>query len=138
MRIYNIGKLAKEVELSIDTLRYYENLGLVEKPLRLPNGYRSYSQEIKNRFLFIKWAKTMGFTLKEIKEMLNIKASSDACETIKVQAKGKIDVINKKILELNKLRKALKEIVFTCEKTPGDECHVLEDFKSCECSCEGK
>lgn len=133
MRTYNIGKLAKEVELSIDTLRYYENLGLVEKPLRLPNGYRSYSQEIKNRFLFIKWAKNMGFTLKEIKEMLNIKhASLDTCEMIKVQSIEKIDVIDKKILELKKLRKSLKEIVLTCEKTPGDDCPVLEDFVQCK------
>jgi DNA-binding transcriptional MerR regulator len=133
MRTYNIGKLAKEVELSIDTLRYYENLGLVEKPLRLPNGYRSYPQETKNRFLFIKWAKAMGFTLKEIKEMLSIKnASSDTCEIIKVQAMVKIDIVDKKILELKKLRKSLKEIVLTCEKTPGDECPILEDFEQCK------
>jgi len=133
MRIYNIGKLAKDVELSIDTLRYYEDFGLVERPLRQPNGYRSYTQETKNQFLFIKWAKAMGFTLKEIKEMLAIKhASSDTCETIKVQAAGKIEVIDKKILELKKLKKSLKEIVLTCEETPGDECPILEDFEQCE------
>ncbi len=133
MKTCNIGKLAKDVDLSIDTLRYYEDLGLVGKPLRLPNGYRSYSQEAKNRFLFIKWAKIMGFTLKEIKEMLSIKdASSDACETIKVQVVGKIEAIDKKILELKKLRKSLKEVVLTCEKTPGNECPILEEFDSHE------
>ena len=133
MMTYNIGKLAKDVELSIDTLRYYEDLGLVEKPSRLPNGYRSYTQESRDRFLFIKWAKAMGFTLKEIKEMLNIKqASSDTCETIKVQAAGKIELIDKKILELKKLKKSLKEIVLTCEKTPGDECPILDDFEQCK------
>lgn len=133
MKTYNIGKLAKDIDLSIDTLRYYEDLGLVEKPLRLPNGYRSYSREEKNRFLFIKWAKALGFTLKEIKEMLDIKyASADTCETIKNQAKGKIDVIDKKISELKKLRKSLKNIVLTCEKTPGDMCPVLNDFEKNE------
>jgi MerR family mercuric resistance operon transcriptional regulator len=133
MRTYNIGQLAKDIELSIDTLRYYEDLGLVEKPLRLPNGYRNYTLEIKNRFLFIKWAKTIGFTLKEIKEMLDIKhASSDTCEAIKIQAVGKIELIDKKILELKKLRKSLKEIVLVCEKTPGEDCPILEDFEQCK------
>jgi len=65
--------------------------------------------------------------------MLSIKhASSDTCEAINVQAAGKINVTDKKILELKKLRKSLKEIVLTCEKTPGDKCPVLEDFEQCK------
>lgn len=133
MSAYNIGQLAKEVKLSIDTLRYYEDLGLVEKPLRLPNGYRSYTQENKGDFLFIKWAKIMGFSLKEIKEMLSIKqASLDTCQTVKTQAAAKIELIDKKILELKKLRKSLKEIVLVCEKTPGEDCPILEDFEQCK------
>ncbi len=130
MRNCSIGTLAKEVDLSIDTLRYYEKLGLVKQPSRLQSGYRSYTQDSRDRFLFIKWAKTLGFTLNEIKIMLNIKDSNfDTCERIKTQAAEKLEIIDKKISDLKKLRKTLKAIVLTCEETPGDKCSVLKNFE---------
>ncbi len=126
IRTYSIGKLAQTLNLHTDTIRYYERLGLVEKPLRLSNGYRSYSQESKNRLLFIRHVKTMGFTLKEIKEMLDIThPSEERCNNIKVQAREKIEAINKKRLELNKLKKSLEEMVFNCEKRLDDKCPIL-------------
>ena len=121
-------KLTQTLGVSSDTIRYYERLRLAENQLCLVNKYRSYSQETKNHFLFIKWAKAIGFTLKKIKRMLNIKhASLGTCEMIKVQSTGRIDVINKKALKLKKLKKSLKKLVLTCEKTPKNEYPILED-----------
>lgn len=126
IRAYSIGELAQILNLHTDTIRYYERLGLVEKPLRLSNGYRSYLQESKNRFLFIQHVKAMGFTLKEIKEMLDIThTSEERCNNIKAQARERIETIDKKILELNKLKTSLEEMVLNCEKNPDDKCPIL-------------
>ncbi|MBY0500459.1 MAG: MerR family transcriptional regulator [Alphaproteobacteria bacterium] len=126
IRTYSIGKLAKTLNLHTDTIRYYERLGLVEMPLRLSNGYRCYSKESEKRFLFIQHVKAMGFTLKEIKEMLDIThPSKERCDNIKVQAREKIDAINKKILELKKLKKILEEMVLNCEKSSNNTCPIL-------------
>ena len=70
----SIGKVAHRVAVGVETLRFYEREGLLEKPTRLNSGYRAYPAATVNRVRFIKRAKELGFSLKEIKELLALRA----------------------------------------------------------------
>ena len=74
MASMSIGKVANRVAVGVETLRFYEREGLLEKPPRLKSGYRAYPAATVNRVLFIKRAKELGFSLKEIKELLALRA----------------------------------------------------------------
>ncbi|SFL24294.1 MerR family transcriptional regulator, mercuric resistance operon regulatory protein [Paenibacillus sp. 1_12] len=76
MSNYLRGQIAKMANVNIETLRYYENHGLIPSPVRSETGYRLYSDEVLNRLAFIKNAKFCGFTLKEIKKALTKSESS--------------------------------------------------------------
>ena len=98
-----IGDLATSVGIDIQTLRYYENQGLLDEPERLQNGYRDYPEGAIASLSFIKKAKLVGFTLKEIKELLAIQVTKDehTCQEVKNFTQIKLDEISKKIKELN-------------------------------------
>ncbi len=111
-----IGQLANAVNIDIQTLRYYETQGLLQQPQRLANGYRDYPEEAIARVIFIKKAKTVGFTLKEIKELLAIQVTKDehTCHEVKSFTQLKLDEINHKITELIDIRTALEKIHTSC------------------------
>jgi len=111
-----IGDLASSVGIDIQTLRYYESQGLLAEPLRLANGYRDYPVDAISRLKFIKKAKIVGFTLKEIKELLAIQVTKDehTCQEVKKFTQIKLDEISKKIQQLNQIKSALKKIHTSC------------------------
>ncbi len=111
-----IGLLAKQVDLDIQTIRYYESQGLLQQPPRLDNGYRDYSKSAISQLGFIKKAKLVGFTLKEIKELLAIQVTKDkhTCQEVKSYTQIKLDEINQKINELNEIKSALQKIHTSC------------------------
>ncbi len=111
-----IGQLAKNVDIDIQTLRYYESQGLLNEPNRLENGYRDYPIESIQRLQFIKKAKLVGFTLKEIKELLAIQVTKDehTCQEVKNFTQVKLDEINQKINELSEIKSALQKIHTSC------------------------
>jgi MerR family Zn(II)-responsive transcriptional regulator of zntA len=129
-----IGDLATSVEIDIQTLRYYESQGLLDEPQRLQNGYRDYPQEAIVSLKFIKKAKLVGFTLKEIKELLAIQVTKDehTCQEVKNFTQIKLDEISKKIKELNHIKSALKKIHSSC--CGGNEtaahCSILSALES--------
>ena len=111
-----IGFLSTSVGIDIQTLRYYESQGLLNEPLRLENGYRDYPKSAIARLQFIKKAKLVGFTLKEIKELLAIQVTKDehTCQEVKSFTQIKLDEISKKINELLNIEMALKKIHTSC------------------------
>ncbi len=111
-----IGQLAKTVGIDIQTLRYYESQGLLNEPNRLENGYRDYPIESVERLRFIKKAKLVGFTLKEIKDLLAIQVTKDehTCQEVKSFTQVKLDEINQKINELSEIKSALQKIHTSC------------------------
>ncbi|MBN9413633.1 MAG: heavy metal-responsive transcriptional regulator [Candidatus Paracaedimonas acanthamoebae] len=122
---YYIGQLAREIQVKTDTIRFYEKIGLMPKPLQSLNGYRYYSSEDLKRLKFIVRAKEMGFTLAEIKGLLNIKLSSeDTCDAVYAKSHHKIKLIDQKISELKKVKIALGKLM--------EKCH-LEDHLQSEC-----
>lgn len=129
MKEYYIGQLAKETQVKTDTIRFYEKIGLMPKPLHTQSGYRHYGSEDLRRLRFIIRAKEMGFTLAEIKELLAIKISSkDTCEAVYAQAQNKIKIINQKMSELKKMKKALDKLMKQChlEGHQEGECPILD------------
>ncbi|HAT8252083.1 TPA: MerR family DNA-binding protein [Legionella pneumophila] len=117
-----IGQVAKLTGVSRDTIRLYERYGLVDEPHRALNGYRQYSMEAVDKLRFIQRVKTMGFTLKEIQELLSIHHSSkQSCGEVRTKARHKLAQVAEKIQELKQLGNALKVLISDCETRPADE-----------------
>lgn len=123
----NIRDISKKTGFSIDTIRYYEKMGLIENVDRSKAGYRIFSNDDLKRFLFIKKAKNMGFTLNDIKELLEIRIISDEpCEPVHQLAREKLKIVEEKLEELSRIKKVLKELIGQCAKhEPTEPCPVL-------------
>ncbi len=129
-----IGQVAKKAGVNVETIRYYERLGHIPKPPRPKSGYRQYSEETVNRIQFIKRAQKLGFTLKEISELLSLKVDSgNTCADVKRRAETKITDIEEKIHNLQGIKKALVRLVAMCRgKGPTGECPIIEVLEAKE------
>lgn len=130
--IFTIGKVANASGIGIETVRYYEREGLIPKPPRRDSGYRQYPAATIDRVLFIKRAKNLGFTLTEIKELLNLKMGPKAtCADVKRKADEKIKEVEAKITDLKRIKKALNQLTNQCRsKGPVTECPILENLEA--------
>lgn len=116
-----IGQLAKLSKSNTDTLRYYEQQQLISSQ-RAANGYRRFGLDTVERIQFIQTAKNLGFSLAEIKALLNLKHAEDStCEKVKNLAQQKLDLIAEKIQQLTHMHNMLAEITEQC---CGDDSHV--------------
>jgi len=110
-----IGTLAQRADVGIDTIRYYEREGMIPAPLRTESGYRDYRDTDVTRLRFVRRAKQLGFTLQEIRELLDLTASaSDDMAGLNVRAQAKLDDVNARIDELVRVRDALQQLVAAC------------------------
>ena len=125
MNSIGIGALAKRAGVSIDTVRYYEKTGLLAPQARRPSGYRRYSDLQLSRLRFIRRAQNLGFTLKDIRELLGLSSQRDVAR-VKRAAEKKLTEVEEKILALQRVRAGLAELVAAC---PGhgkaNECPIL-------------
>jgi len=129
MEYYKVGEIAEKVGINVETLRYYEKIKIMPKPKRKESRYRYYDEVDLKRLLFIKRAKELGFTLKEIKELLNLKIESTAtCGDIKHLAEHKLNDIKERIRDLNNIKNVLTKLIrqCVCEEVSTDECPILE------------
>lgn len=110
------GTLAKKAGIGIETLRYYERRGLLRKPGRTPSGYRVYPEESVQRLRFIKRSQELGFTLKEIMELLAL-WEDPGTDRAKVRAKAlaKVSDIETRIRDLSEVRAKLKVLSANCK-----------------------
>ncbi|MEE8577760.1 MAG: MerR family transcriptional regulator, partial [candidate division Zixibacteria bacterium] len=90
-----IGRLASAAAINVETIRYYERRGLIEQPAKPRVGYRLYDNETLQRLLFIKRAKTLGFSLDEIENLLTL--SEGQCADVQTLAEQKLDRIKAKV-----------------------------------------
>ncbi len=112
-----IGEIAAESRVNIQTVRYYERRGLVPTPQRTPAGYRKYSRDVVLRIRFIKRAQELGFTREEIAELLALRVRhGEACGEVSRRAKVKIAVVQQKLRELERLKRALERLVEACRR----------------------
>ncbi len=128
MKALSIGQVARQTGVGVETVRFYERRGLLEKPPRKESGYRQYPPEAILRLRFIKKAKEVGFSLKEIKELLSLRLDATAtCEDVKSRAEAKMLDIEQKIQGLQKMKQALTDLTAACsEDGPVSECPILQ------------
>src|SRR4051812_11466434 len=110
-----IGEVAEQGGVHIETLRYYERRGLLEKPPRSASNYRQYPETAVRRVRFVKRAQELGFSLNDIKELLSLQAAPEAgCAEIRAHAEAKMKAIEDKISSLTAMKKALSRLVTEC------------------------
>lgn len=114
--MFQIGELAKRCNVTADTLRFYEKNQLIKPAGRSESGYRLYNQQNQNQVSFILKAKDLGLSLDEIRELLEIKleATEHSCAEVKAITSAKLNLIDEKIGELQRIRSALKKINDAC------------------------
>lgn len=131
---YPIGKLSKLTSCNIETLRYYEREGLLPPPPRGENGYRYYNDEAVSRVKFILHGKQLGFSLKDISELLSMRVDKNAnsCADVKQIAQGKLAVIKQRIDELETIYKALDRVAKACDGASHSAryCTILQSLEA--------
>lgn len=124
------SELAKRSGVNLQTIRYYERTGLLPKPPRSGSGYRQFSHDSVRRVRFIKRAQELGFSLKEIKELLALRIATGSTRTdVRKRAETKITDIDQKLHHLKSMRKTLLQLTETCcGNGPASECPILESL----------
>lgn len=128
-----IGDVAARAAVNIETLRYYERRGLIPRPPRgASNNYRLYPPDTVLRVRFVKRAQELGFSLKEVKELLSLRAAPKArCTDVRSRAEEKLKDVDERIRSLRAMRKALLGLVAQCAgRGPVSECPILEALAS--------
>ncbi|MGY3904403.1 Zn(2+)-responsive transcriptional regulator [Aeromonas lusitana] len=132
--MYRIGELAKACGVKADTLRFYEKNGLLSPGLRNDSGYRVYGEQDRRRLEFIIRAKSVGFSLADIGELLDLDTNKArvTCQEVKAVADAKLSQVEQKILELTRFRENLKELSNICCGGPrsAEHCAILETLES--------
>ena len=110
-----IGELARQVDVPIDTVRYYEREGLMPAPARASSGYRDYCPADVDRLRFMRRAKALGFTLNEIRELLSLTAlTNHDMAALRDRAEAKLLDVEERIQSLTRVRDALRSLVGAC------------------------
>lgn len=126
-----IGKLARDVGVNIQTVRYYERRGLLQDPRGDTPGYREYDITTADRLRFIRRAQELGFTLDEITELLALRLDPNTtAQTVKQRAQAKITEVESRIHDLEHIRDALNHLAGKClgNRAPTGDCPFLESL----------
>jgi len=128
METLSSSALARAAGVNLQTIRYYERRGLIAKPPRAPSGYRLFPPDALRRVRFIKEAQGLGFTLKEVRGLLDLRVRPGVgCADILARARLKIADIQAKIAGLHRMEEALLRVSGRCSgRGPVEECPLLE------------
>ena len=131
IELLRIGQLAKRAGVGVETIRFYEREGLIAEPERRPSSrYRQYSPQVVRRIRFIRQAKDLGFTLREIQELLELRVDpSSTCAHVRTRARSKIEDIEARIASLVRMKAALERLANKCRgRGPTTDCPILEEL----------
>lgn len=123
-----IGELARRTGVNVQTVRYYERRGILAEPPRTDSGYRQYRPEAVRRIRFIKRAQRLGFTLREIDDLLGLRVEGPGgCAAVEARTSEKLEEVESRLRELDHLRRVLEGLLSACRRhEPTAECPVLE------------
>ena len=127
-----IAGLAREGGVGVETVRYYQRRGLLETPERtggagLGGGIRRYGEEDIRRLRFIRSAQVAGFTLEQIRELIELDAGEDRARA-RALANERLTALDAKIAELEAARKSLRRLARDCAATSGGPCPIISSF----------
>ena len=128
---FNIGKLSELTGLTIQSIRFYENMNLLPEPSRSKSQYRLYDEDYLEHVNFIKNCQELGFTLEEIKDLVSVKFQDCALgKDVKLLIQKKIEKINCQLEQLKAQKKFLEKLDGNCHgKMPVDDCPILNTLK---------
>lgn len=123
-----IGLVADKAGVNIQTVRFYERKGLIPPAPRSAGGYRQYDEDAVKRILFIKHAQEIGFSLREIEELLSLRVDTHTtCADVQGRAEEKVQEVEEKILKLEQVKQALLRLVVLCDTGKSvTDCPILE------------
>lgn len=125
---FTIGHIAQAAGVNVETVRYYQRRGLVSLPPKRTRGFRYYPTETASRVRFIKRAQALGMSLKEVQRLLKLDAKG-ACKENRSLAVAKLALLEKKLLELTRLRDVLRGLVDACDQPHGASCPIIEQLE---------
>jgi MerR family transcriptional regulator, mercuric resistance operon regulatory protein len=120
-----IGQLARSVGVNVETIRYYQRIGLIDLPAKRYGGYRSYNDQDLRRLRFIRRAQRLGFSLDDIRALLEL--SSADCQQVQQLALEKLNLVKGKLRQLRRIESALTKTIDQCSKRRAPEtCPIIE------------
>ncbi len=123
-----ISQLAQAADVHVETIRYYQRRGLIKQPSKPAHGYRNYPAETLNRIRFIRRAQELGFTLNEISHLLELEAIP--CHDVMLLAETKLQSVQEKIRDLQRLASVLNHLVGQCQDNPDDtHCPIVASLQ---------
>lgn len=126
MDALTIGQLGRATSTKIETIRYYEKIGLLMSPGRTSGNYRSYTADHLQRLGFIRRARELGFSIEDIRELLKLAAHGEQpCDEVDKVAARHLEATEKKIEALARLRRELRRTLASCHGGPISDCGVL-------------
>lgn len=128
---YTIGELARRSGYAVQTLRYYEQTGLMPVPPRTVGNQRRYGEQHLRRVLFIRHARDLGFEVEAVRSLLELAAHPERpCASVDAIATAHIEAIDGKIARLTALRFEVRRMLRQCRRGRIAECHVIESLAS--------
>ena len=122
-----IGNLANATDTKVETIRYYERIGLLSAPARTSGNYRAYSPEHLNRLSFIRRARDLGFSLAQIRELLSLSDQRDrSCKAVDAIAREHLAEVDRKIADLGALRRELDNVISQCGHGTVADCRIID------------
>ena len=123
-----IGKLSNQTGVKIETIRYYEKIGLVPPPPRKQGGHRIYNDDLAQRLRFIRRSRELGFSLDDIRALLGLEDKKPSCAQVYDISTEHLSEIRKKIADLKKLEKSLSAMAKKCDRNESPECAIIKEL----------
>lgn len=128
---FTIGKLSSQTGVNIETIRYYEKEGILPASPRTEGGHRLYSEEHLRRLTFVRRSRELGFSLNEIRTMLDmVDGGNLTCSEVKDVTVKHLENVRDKISDLQKLEKTLKAIASQCKGNKTPDCPIIDSLFS--------
>lgn len=122
-----IGELARATGTKAETIRYYERIGLLPRPARTASNYRSYGTQELARLVFIRRARSLGFSIGQISALLEMTHTQErSCVAVDAMAREHLATVEEKLADLNSLRRELSSLVSQCKNGTIAECRIIE------------
>jgi Cu(I)-responsive transcriptional regulator len=124
---FSIGELARATDTKVETIRYYERIGLLPPPARTSGNYRAYAERHLVRLSFIRRGRDLGFSLDDIRELLRLSDDRDqSCADVDMITRAHLAEVERKLADLAALGAELRQLIDQCQRGTVAECRIIE------------